>query len=151
MKLLTMIWKPDVCQREFLSNVRLGWGIPFQIVDARTILNISTPSFTKSPFLFHGGIDNMCAKNLLPPANEVWDKVMFLHLSVRSHGGMMSLSVWLCGPTFHPGVGLPGDGSASRGSASGGWLGRTSPSGDQKSGQYTSYWYAFLLCYYCYF
>ena len=57
----------------------------------------------------------MCAKNLLPPANEVWDKVMFLHLSVRSHGGMMSLSVWLCGPTFHPGVGLPGDGFASRG------------------------------------
>ena len=40
----------------------------------------------------------------LPPANEVWGKVMFLHLSVSHsvHGGlcMMSLPVWLPGPMF---------------------------------------------------
>ena len=48
---------------------------------------------------------------LLPPANKVWDKVMFLHLSVILFmGGMMSLPVWLPNAMFLPNGGLcPGD------------------------------------------
>ena len=43
--------------------------------------------------------------SFLPPVNEVWGKVMFLHLFVSHsvHGGglcMMSLPVWLPGPMF---------------------------------------------------
>ena len=38
----------------------------------------------------------------LPPANEVWGKVMFSQVSVRGEGGlcMMSIPVWLTGPMF---------------------------------------------------
>ena len=39
-----------------------------------------------------------------PPANEVWGKVMFLHMSIilstRSGVYMMSLLIWLPGPMF---------------------------------------------------
>ena len=56
------------------------------------------------------------AQNLwtfLPPANEVWGKVMFLYMSViLSTGGgglsMMSLPVWLPGPMLLLGVSVPG-------------------------------------------
>ena len=53
--------------------------------------------------------------NLLPPANEVWRKVMFLHLSVihSFHGGVLSLaegailSVGCCPWGCHPLQGVP--------------------------------------------
>ena len=49
----------------------------------------------------------------LPPANEVWGKVVFLQVSVCPQGGglsMMSLPVWLTGPMLRGGGGgaLPG-------------------------------------------
>ena len=49
----------------------------------------------------------------IPPANEVWGKVMFLHLSVshsvqRGDLCMMSLPVWLPGPMFFLGVHVSG-------------------------------------------
>ena len=47
---------------------------------------------------------------LLPPANEFWGKVMFLHMSVNGEGGlcMMSLSVRLPGPMFLLGFSVSG-------------------------------------------
>ena len=57
-----------------------------------------------------------CYLCILPPANEVWGKVVFLHLSVCSR--------------------------RERGVLSGGGLG--TPSQNQKSGRYASYWNAFL-------
>ena len=58
-------------------------------------------------------------RKLLPPANEVWGKVIFSQVSVCPPGGlcMMSLPVWLPGPMFLPGVLCP-VGSLSRGSLS---------------------------------
>ena len=49
-------------------------------------------------------------KDLLPPANEVWGKVMFLHLCV----------ILFSGPVFFPGLSLSGGGSLSEGGLSGG-------------------------------
>ena len=45
----------------------------------------------------------------LPPANEVWGKVVFLQVSVCPQGGglsMMSLPVWLTGPMLLGGLSL---------------------------------------------
>ena len=111
---------------------------------------------------------------LLSPANEVWGKVMFLRLCVILFTGgicMMSLPVWQ--PVGGGIVSVQEDlclgGSLSRGSLSvrglclgGSLLGkpptrtpppypsrgpptRTPPPRTVKSGQYTSYWNAFLL------
>ena len=52
---------------------------------------------------------DLCVKFLfLPPANEVWGKVMFLQVSVcpQLDFCMMSLPVWLTGLMFLPGVSL---------------------------------------------
>ena len=79
----------------------------------------------------------------LPPANEVWGKVMVLHLSVsHSVGGVTScLAAW----SHIPSWGLcPWSHVSSEGSLSGGALCRKTP-WNQKSGQYISYWNAFLL------
>ena len=90
---------------------------------------------------------------LLPPANEVWGKVMFLHMSViLSTGGgglcMMSLPVQLPGPMFLPEdlcpEGTLPEGSLFRGSCQGYHPDRDPPHMG-KSGRYTSYWNAFLL------
>ena len=59
-------------------------------------------------FLFKYKQNHQYEKMYLPPANEVWGKVMFLLASVilsRGGGGlcMMSLPVWLPGPMFLPG------------------------------------------------
>ena len=87
--------------------------------------------------------DNLLSK-LLPPANEVWGKVMFLHLCVILFtGGSASEGVCIQGG-LHPG------GSASRGSASEGeGVGQIPPQigyyGTRStSGWYASYWNAFL-------
>ena len=70
---------------------------------------------------------------LLPPTNEVWSKVMFLHLSViLFRGGSLSRGRGLC-----PGGGVSVQGE---GSLSGRHLPRT-----VRCGQYVSYWNAFLL------
>ena len=110
---------------------------------------------------------------LLPPANEVWGKVLFLHLFVCQGGlCMTSLPVWLPGPMFllgslclwyHvpsgglcqgdrglcPGNFCPGVSLSIRISLGGGALSRGSVSGriccTVKSVQYTSYWNAFLF------
>ena len=92
----------------------------------------------------------------LPPVNEVWGKVMFLHLSVRSQvgGGSASReglpggpackglhSGWLC----MQGRGMP-RGVASRGSASGGWA--DPPPGTRKAGDMHSFWMlTYLFCF----
>ena len=86
---------------------------------------------------------------LLPPVNEVWGKVMFLHMSViLSTGGgglcMMSLPVWLAGPMFLLGALCLG------GLCPGGSLWGVSPQQKPrtvKSGRCTSYWNAFLFIY----
>ena len=74
---------------------------------------------------------------LLPPANEVWDKVICLHLSVCH-------SVHRGGPG--PG-GLPGPwgGAWSRGVWSGGCLVETPLPDGYCCGRYASYWNAFLF------
>ena len=71
----------------------------------------------------------------LPPANEVWGKVMFLHLSVnhsvhRGRGVVMPLPVMDSTPSWTA-TPLPPDST-------------TSPS-QSTHGQYTSYWNAFLF------
>ena len=88
---------------------------------------------------------------LLPPANEFWGKVMFLHMSVNGEGGlcMMSLSVRLPGPTFLLGFlclwsHIPSGGGLSRRWSlhrGGGSLSRRKA---VKSGRYAPYWNAFL-------
>ena len=104
----------------------------------------------------------------LLPANEVWGKVMFLHLCVILFRGglcMMSLPVWLPGLIFLlvglcPGglcLGSLSRGDLCRGSLLGGSLSREDlcrggggslsggPPRMVKSGRYLSYWNAFLL------
>ena len=71
-------------------------------------------------------------KLLLPPANEVWGKVMFLHLCIcsRAEGGLPTEGEWVCLrgglPTERLGVGQ-------------------TPPLNQKSGRYASYWNSFFL------
>ena len=83
--------------------------------------------------------------NLLPPANEVWSKVMFSHVSVILLTGAVYLQ-----------EGSTNGGSASKTGSESSWggvclqrvgllagLGR--PSWNHKSGQYASSWNAFFL------
>ena len=106
-----------------------------------------------------------CEKEFLPPANEVWGKVIFSEASViLSRGGgfcMMSLPVWLPGPMFSLGVlcpwshvpfggslfgGLCLEKSLFRGCLSRGCFCRETPlPPNQKSRRYASYWNAFLF------
>ena len=88
----------------------------------------------------------------LPPANEVWGKVMFLHLCVILFTGEGVASQYASQVTW-PGWGLHPGGSASGGSASrGGWADPPPRYmgyyGIQStSGRYASYWNAFLFLY----
>ena len=85
----------------------------------------------------------LCVKFLfLPPANEVWGKVMFLQVSVCPQLDlcMMSLPVWLTGLMFLPGASVRGS------------VRETSPPPPGQrlpctvtSGWYTSYWNALLF------
>ena len=112
-----------------------------------------------------------CEKEFLPPANEVWGKVIFSEASVILSGGgggfcMSSLPVWLPGPMFSLGVLCPWPhvpfggslsgglclekslfrGCLSRGCLSRGCFCRETPlPTNQKSRRYASYWNAFLF------
>ena len=89
----------------------------------------------------------------LPPANELWGKVMFLHMSVilTTEGlCIVSLPVWLPGPMFLPGGSRGGGFSVQDVSVLGVSLqGRGSPSGrlptQYGEDRYTSYRNAFLF------
>ena len=110
--------------------------------------------FLLSRFKVYKNMRDVIVVNLgssLPPANEVWGKVMFLHICVIlfTEGGL------------HPGGRYPGEsasrmGSASRGESAsrrglhpGGWADPPAPIGyygvRSTSGWYVSYWNAFLF------
>ena len=86
---------------------------------------------------------------LLPPANEVWGKVIFSQACVKNsvHGGGGGLG--FCsreegGACLGEGVPAPGgEGSAPGG---GGCLVETPPRDGYCCGRYASYWNAFLYC-----
>ena len=103
----------------------------------------------------------------LSPANEVWGKVQFLHLSVCPQGCMMSLPVYVPSPMLllgevfvmggsllrglcQEGVSVSGEGLCERGSLwKEGSLWKRDPTpvmtslGSHWSGRYASYWNAF--------
>ena len=113
-----------VCLHQCMATV-WNFGHTLIVLSKQSERNYYHRSKVYSPFL------------LLPPANKVWDKVMFLHVSVCSRGvclwrgsasrGRGSASRGVC---LHRG--LPLGGSASRE----GWV--DAPR-NQKSGQYASY------------
>ena len=86
-------------------------------------------------------------KRLLPPANEVWDKVICLQVCVCPRGGVWSGRVPGPGGGLVPGVPGPGGGLVR---GEGVWSGRglclveTPPNG-YCCGRYASYWNAFLF------
>ena len=81
---------------------------------------------------------------LLPPANEVWGKAMFLHLCVIPFtGGGGSLSQHASQVTWQGGL-CPGGFSVQAGLCLGG-LDRAPPPHMVMSGRYTSYFNAFLF------
>ena len=81
---------------------------------------------------------------LLPLANEVHGKVMFLHVFVCSQGGYdFSSCLVPCSFGEGGGVMVPGEGYGPGGYP----LPVLTSSGGHRSGRYASYWNTFLFCY----
>ena len=137
------------------------------IPDPRSVLirtcNNSDPfCFSSTPYFSFQYQSYIFSMWLLPPANEVWGKVIFLHLCVilftggggLPPGGSLPPGGVCIQGGLHPGGGSASGGSVCRGvciweeSASrGGWA--DPPIGycgiRSTSGRYASYWNAFLL------
>ena len=98
---------------------------------------------------------SLMQNNLLPPASEVWGKVMFLHLCHSDHGGWgLPLEGLPPGWGSASRGGLPPEGGpTSGGSASRGWGLDRSPLRycviRSTSRQYASYWGCILVSVLC--